>query len=377
MKFAVFTKACILIGGLSKRDNGAIPTITKEFIEGLQTKYFFVAHRADREYGRSSHARFNPLNIAYFFRHFISWVILLIRYRPNIAHYPITSYWNLEKSLVFMKVARLMGSRTVGHLHGGAFVEFWHSLPAWRKKPAAKELKSMDALVVLSEGWKSNMKVELGLPDSRVHVVHNLIERELEVRLLTMPTIRHSARVLCMGVMSRQKGMWEILECIKIARAEEKLRADLVGPDREPGAAKECKAWIDKNDLSSIIQIHGGVWEKEAKIELYKNAAMLLLPSHYENLPLVVMEAAAAGLPIIATPVGALPEFFHHDRSVLFVEPGDVQEIARSVQHLLRNTEVRARIGAAARVVFQQTFGREVVLSSLDEVYRAVLRREN
>jgi glycosyltransferase involved in cell wall biosynthesis len=109
-------------------------------------------------------------------------------------------------------------------------------------------------------------------------------------------------------------------------------------------------------------------------MRLFQESAIFLLPSYVENFPLVALEAAAAGLALVLSPVGAVPEFFEHGRSAWFVTPGSVEEIAGAVRTLTREVDVRMRLAAAARTTFRTTLARERIFASLDDVYTAALR---
>ncbi|MFO7964483.1 MAG: hypothetical protein R6U50_11215, partial [Desulfobacterales bacterium] len=60
----------------------------------------------------------------------------------------------MEKAIVFLKIAKWSGAKTLGHLHGGSFDVFWTNLSARRKAFAQKELNKLDALIVLSDYWR-------------------------------------------------------------------------------------------------------------------------------------------------------------------------------------------------------------------------------
>lgn len=70
-----------------------------------------------------------------------------------------------------------------------------------------------------------------------------------------------------------------------------------------------------------------------------------------EGTPIAALEAASAGLPIVASEIGGLPEIFVHERSVLFVRPGDAFGIRRAVQRLAADAALRRRLGRGARAV--------------------------
>lgn len=365
-------KSIILIGSLTKENRGAIPTITKAFIEGLQGKYRFIPHYADRKYGETKASNFNVINIYYFIKHLALWTYKLIVYRPDIAHYPITSYWNLEKSLIFLKVAKLFGCKTVSHLHGGAFINFWSSLISSRKRFALKQINELDAFVVLSNGWKEKVIESVGIEKEKTFVVNNPIDYEFEKAFFSMPNDRSGNKILSIGVMSKHKGLFDILEVLKNIRNSHEITATLVGQEREPNINKKCQEMINAYSLERIVKVAGAKWGRD-KIALFKDSDIFLLPSYIENFPLVIIEAACAGLAIITTPVGATPDFFENKKSVIFVEPGNIEQIKNSVVDLLNNPEKRKKLGEGARQVFEEKLSRDNIMNQLDKVYRYVL----
>jgi len=106
----------ILIGCLNKEIKGAIPAITKAFIDGLSYKYNFIPFYKDRKYGKNKTSDLNILNLYYFLKHYIQWIYLILKYKPDIVHYPITSYWNLEKSLIFLITAKKLGVKKLSDI---------------------------------------------------------------------------------------------------------------------------------------------------------------------------------------------------------------------------------------------------------------------
>lgn len=363
-------KPVILIGSLSKTNPGAIPAITTSFIDGLSSKYNFVPHFANRRFGSSSLSKINVLNVYYLLKHLVLWCFHLVFSRPHIAHYPVTSHWNLEKSLLFLIAAKLLGSKAIGHLHGGAFISSWKKRSKQRRYFALKGLEQLDAFVVTSEGWKHQIAAEIGVDRGKIFAVRNPIDSNFEDFALKTPVKRENRNILSLGVMARDKGIFDIIEASRIVLPGTDLNLLLVGNEREPGIAKACHNLLREYSLTDNVQLVAWTAEKE---NLFENASLFLLPSYYENLPLVILEAAAAGLSIITTPVGAIPEFFVHNKSVYFVEPGNVQEIARAMIELMNDSEKRYRIARGAREVFQNKFSREKIMQSLDTVYQKVL----
>ncbi|MBA3505675.1 MAG: glycosyltransferase family 4 protein [Betaproteobacteria bacterium] len=83
---------------------------------------------------------------------------------------------------------------------------------------------------------------------------------------------------------------------------------------------------------------------------LLPSLVLTVLSSHAEGMPLALMEAMAAGLPVVATSVGGVPELVEHRYSGYLVSPDDPRALADAVKELLDNEPLRLRMGAAARV---------------------------
>jgi len=363
-------KPVILIGSLTKENRGAIPTVTKAFIQGLKKNYHFIPHYVDRRYGETKTSNFNAINIYYFIKHLALWTYKLLIYRPDIAHYPITSYWNLEKSLIFLKVAKLCGCKTVGHLHGGAFIDFWSSLISIRKKWASRQLSNLDVFVVLSNGWKEKITKTVSEVKGKTFIVHNPIDYEFEKAFSILPNNRSGNKILSVGIMSEQKGLFDVLQVLKSIRNEFEVTVNLVGPEREPNMNQRCLDMIKAYSLEGIVEMSGAKWGTD-KIALFRDSDIFLLPSYTENFPLVIIETACAGLAIITTPVGATPDFFENEKSVIFVEPGNIEQIKNAVVDLLNNPEKRKMLGEGARKVFEEKLSRDNIMNQLDKVYRS------
>jgi glycosyltransferase involved in cell wall biosynthesis len=362
----------VLIGSLNRANRGAVVTVTSAFIEGLRAEYEFIPHYSCRSVGNESTSDLNVVNVYYLLKHLALWIYELLRYRPDIAHYPITSYWNMEKSLIFLCVAKALGSKTVAHLHGGAFKVFWRELKGWRFRLAVRLLSYVDQVVVLSKEWQYFVEGEM--PVKRVSVVNNPIDKAFEV-VATRTARSVAKRVLFVGSLGKNKGVYDIVRCVgrmKVAGWKE-FMVQLVGEEDRMGDLERIKALIRKEKVAEFFEFLGPLYGR-GKIEVFREADVFVLPSYYENFPLVIIEAACAGLPIITTKVGALPEFFEHKRSVVFVEAGDVDSLAKSLAELLSNYSLRVSLGKGARAVFEQRLQRDRIMKQLEGVYERVLR---
>lgn len=97
------------------------------------------------------------------------------------------------------------------------------------------------------------------------------------------------------------------------------------------------------------LVVHRGLTANSPElIRLYHQCDVFALPTFADCLPMVLSEAAAAGLPAIATPVAGIPEIVLHGRTGLLVEPGSVGDLAEALRHLVTRPDVRHAMGTAA-----------------------------
>jgi glycosyltransferase involved in cell wall biosynthesis len=104
--------------------------------------------------------------------------------------------------------------------------------------------------------------------------------------------------------------------------------------------------------------------------EGYREATFLVVPSRwFEGCPLVILEAMAAGIPVIASNIGGLPELVEHGVTGLLFEPGNAEELAEAMR-LLWTDRARCReLGAAGRAVAAEKYDARLQWQRLRSVY--------
>lgn len=372
-------KPRVVIGPLSNDPSESVSGVNRAIMCGLADSYSFVGSNADRSFGQSRQSRVNLWNAYYLAKHALIWTYNLLRHQPAIAHYSINSGWALRKALLFLRLARWLGIRTVGHLHSGSFLTFWKTLSSPRRGAALAQLAKLDAFVVLSEKWKNDVAEVVGVPRSKLHVVNNPIDPGFEEAALAMPIERPAPcpELLSMGVMGRDKGLLDLIAACSRARTPGAVfKLHIAGPDREPGISDLASERIAEDGLTSSVTLCGAIHGAQ-KLALFREAAISILPSYYENFPLVLLEAAAAGHAIVTTPVGAVPEFFVDGESALFVEPGNIDQLAQAMIRLIQNPHERMLLAKNARNVFSSKLSRVTIMRSMHLAYQSALGSGN
>src|SRR5690606_3607785 len=96
-------------------------------------------------------------------------------------------------------------------------------------------------------------------------------------------------------------------------------------------------------------------------------AAIYVLPSYAEGLPMGVLEAMASGVPTISTEVGGIPDAIEDGVEGYLLRPGDVEGFADRIVRLLEDAALRARVGTAARLKAERVFGTDRVIAKVED----------
>ena len=123
--------------------------------------------------------------------------------------------------------------------------------------------------------------------------------------------------------------------------------------------------------IADHVELLGWV-RGEDKERLLATAVLYVLPSYNEGLPVSVLEAMAAGLPILTTPVGGIPEAVTDGVEGFLVEPGDVRTLADRLERLLADADLARRMGVAARHKVEAAFSANAVVPQLEAMYAAM-----
>lgn len=184
------------------------------------------------------------------------------------------------------------------------------------------------------------------------------LPRALMRRLAGIPAGRRrqgSPRILAAGRLVPKKGFHYLVDAVReLVRSGVSVHCTIAGdgPEREV-----LRSAIRSAGLDEVIALPGWVAEQDM-ISLYGESDVFVHPAvvagdgDQDGLPNALLEAASAGLPIVTTDVGGIGEFVRHEESGILVEPANPHRLARAIERLLNDGELRARLAAnAAREV--------------------------
>jgi glycosyltransferase involved in cell wall biosynthesis len=198
--------------------------------------------------------------------------------------------------------------------------------------------------VITTSGATARRLRDLGVPAARITVVPPGVDAVGHSG--TRASRRSETGILCVGGLSPRKGQDVLVRALGRLR-HLRWRLILVGPHRDRVFARRLQRLIQSLRLGRRIEDRGVVANR-ARDTLYRQAFVLVLPSRYEGYGMVLGEAIAAGLPVIASALPAIPEAVPATCRLL-LPVGDVPALARAIERLLRQPARRHRLAAAAR----------------------------
>ncbi|KAF5029704.1 glycosyltransferase family 4 protein [Methanosarcina mazei] len=171
-------------------------------------------------------------------------------------------------------------------------------------------------------------------------------------------------RFLFVGRLEKQKGLEYLLKATEYLRSKNDFEIIIAGNGRE---AKKLKESAKEYGIQDIVKFTGKLSEQEL-FEHYLKCDIFVLPSLWEGLPLTLLEAASAELPIIATKVGGIPSVFSHGKNAILVKSGESMELAGEMRRLMEDKKLREVLGSNARNLVEE-YSWENSVKKLDSVY--------
>jgi glycosyltransferase involved in cell wall biosynthesis len=294
----------------------------------------------------------------------------------RLAHIHAPSHHFLANG-VYVLLARLAGLKAALHLHGNDWDAFYVKAPWFKKLLIRVALRPATRIFVLQKAWAERIR-ELGR-GNRVSVLPNMLPDRPRASEAALREIRRSVGLapddfvillVGVGVAGRDKGIFDLLKAIPdIVREEDCVRFVLAGADEIPGQTAAAKRLIEEENIGKWIRILGDV-EREDVLKLMDAASVLLLPSYIEGMPMSILEAMRAGIPVVATPVGAIPDMIEDGESGVLIRRAAPEDITRAALRLKRDVEFRRRIAEGGRKVFTERFDIAKGVEALGSAYR-------
>lgn len=311
-------------------------------------------------------------NISIAFIQFFKLLWLFIAKNPEIVYIPIsqTSLGYLRDSL-FLIPSKLFNKKIIIHLHGSYLRLLYNQCHFLIKKLIKWTLKDISRAIVLGENLKPIFKSLV--PEDRIVVIPNGLDEKPFIKYCSdLKKGNKNIQILYLSNLVKFKGFFDLINAIpEVIRKHQNVTFIFAGPFRHDKEKEEAFTFISENKINSFVKFEGIVTGKE-KIDLLMTSDIFVLPSYNEGQPFAILEAMAAGLPIISTNVGAIPETVIDGENGFIISVNNPQEIAEKIVILIENEKLRKKMAEKSKERFLQYYTKNKFIENLGKVFESI-----
>lgn len=266
----------------------------------------------------------------------------LVARRPDAVYFTLSPIGNaFYRDCALVAIMKLLGVPRIYHLHGKGIRErmgapWWRQLYRWAFRDAW----------VIHLGERLVAELESLVPRDRVLVVPNgIAERSVPDR----GDRTGCPRLLYLSTMIESKGPLVLVEALGLLRARGiEFEATFAGAELDDGCLARFRDEVHRLGLERQVRYVGPAYG-EAKHRLFDEHDVFVFPTLNEAFGIVALEAMQAGLPVVATCEGALPDIVEHGETGLLVPPRDPAALASCLTELLSDRGMQRRMGARGK----------------------------
>lgn len=287
-----------------------------------------------------------------------------IRSTPlELVHINLASNGSTYRKFLFSLLCRYEGVPYLLHLHGGGYVAFYRKSGLIGRKVVKSLFDNARSVIVLGKHWADFVENEVGADPHKVVILPNAVKR-----LFFSERCTHDGKVtiLFLGRLGVRKGVPELLDAFsgRKLRDNSDWRAVIAGD----GDVELYKAKADEAGLAERVHFPGWVGSDQVQ-ELLTASDVLVLPSRAENQPLSLLEGMGAGLAVVATPVGAVPEVIQDGENGLLVPVADANALEEALVRLVTSQELRLKLSQKAILDFEKKYDIAAYRDKLEAIY--------
>lgn len=254
--------------------------------------------------------------------------------------------------------SRLRGTRFLLHFHldVDASGRLGSLLPHYKRHVFGRVLRSAAAVIALTEAQAAFLADTYRVPPERVHVVPNGVDESYFLPLREPGS--GPLNLLYVGRLSAQKNVPRLLDAMALLRQDVRLR--IIGDGELRGSLEDRATRLELRN----VEFSGGLLGEEL-VKAYADADAFVLPSDKEGMPLVILEAMAAALPVVATDVPGTRELV---RGTGLLAAPESAALAAAIDAVAADPELRSRLGRAS-AEHSRSYAWDTVARQVEDVY--------
>ncbi|HTA60867.1 MAG TPA: glycosyltransferase [Bacteroidia bacterium] len=347
------------------------PSIATEIILKSSLKEHFELIHLDTKINHEISA-FGTWSFGKVFRNlsiYFKMISLARKMKPDIVLVPISqTTTGFFKDSLFILIAKFFGRKIILQLRGSNFKTWISNSSSSNKWYVKYILKKTQGIIVLGNNLKHLF--ENYYPKDKIFVVPNGGD-------YTFPIKNESGevKILYLSNLLASKGIEDVFRAIEIVskKTDVKFSIDIIGSWYNIEEEKRCLSIKESSHLPINVHLSKGLDEK---FKYLANADIFVFPPREpEGHPWSIVEAMAAGLPIISTDMGAIIESVIDGKNGFIVEPKHPEQIAEKLELLIKNEGLRKNMGAAGRELYLANFTEAKMVEKLTATFNNIIEK--
>jgi len=322
--------------------------------------------------------RFKTFNLGAGLRIWQGLVREILKLQPNIIHVHSIGFPHSDTCAILSKIK---GIPSVVTTHGALGI----GDPAhkedirrriWASIVTRQTLRFFDKVIVISPAEKPY--VLKTVPPERICVIPNGVPREFfnddidPVFFRKKYGLEDRPVILYLGRLIGKKGVEHLIMAVPLVLKEHRVKIIIAGPNG--GKKMMLMELCQKLRLNKDV-IFTGELSEEDKLKAISSSDILVLPSKKEAQGIVLLEAQAAGKPVIATRQGGIPYFIKDGENGILIDYGRPDQIANAVKKLLDNKEFREKLGKKGKEMARM-FTWDIITQKILDVYESIINKK-
>lgn len=287
--------------------------------------------------------------------------------RYDLVHMSSSGSLGLIRDSLIIRAAHKNGLKTVIHLHFGRIPQVLQS-SSWEKRLLLFVLNRVDSIIVMDMASYNALK-NAGFYN--VNYLPNPLSPDVQELIGQLhPTKKDSRKIVFAGHITAAKGVFEL---VRACKSIHNVKLELLGYVKDQEVLQKLYD-IAGDNAESWLSIPGNKSQAEV-IESMLECSIFALPSYSEGFPNVVLESMACGCPIIATPVGAIPEMLNingENPCGICISPKNVKELHDAIVGLLDNQSLANTLGMNACLRVHEKYSMEKIWNELVHIWQTV-----
>ncbi|MCK5022135.1 MAG: glycosyltransferase family 4 protein [Candidatus Pacebacteria bacterium] len=350
--------------------SGGVSNYIKLLIKELNSEKYQIKYLEVGKTGSPFKDYFYPLLI---FTQFLKLKRILKNDKPDIVHLnPSLTYAAIFRDFIFLKTIKKEGFPVLFFIHGWQekiSKKFENRIVKYYFK---KRFEIADAIVVLANQFKNKL-IELGIDANKIYVSTTMVKSDLYIPKDKI--FSETCEILFCSNMKKEKGPYELLDAVPlIIKKFSDTYFNFVGDGKE---LEKLKRKTRKMGIEKNVSFNGYKIGNE-KIKFFKKAHIFVLPSYSEGFPTVVIEAMAAGLPLVVKSVGGLEDAIEEGKQglIIYKKPLDPKEIAEKIFHLIENPFLMQKISKNNIKEAKEKYDVKIICNKLIDIYENISKRK-